>query len=72
MPAGRRIREERRFRGLTQRHYRALIRNERQKLIVIDGEPGDRFGSAADIDQNLLVIGAANANERWRAAWRAS
>ena len=37
---------------------------ERQKLIVIDGEPGDRFGSAADIDQNLLVIGAANANER--------
>jgi hypothetical protein len=38
--------------------------SERQKLIAIDGEDGDRFGTAVDIDQNLLVIGAANANER--------
>ena len=36
---------------------------ERQKLIAIEGEPGDRFGSAADLQQNLLVIGAANADE---------
>jgi hypothetical protein len=35
----------------------------RQKLIAIDGEPGDRFGTAADIESNVLVIGAANANE---------
>jgi hypothetical protein len=37
---------------------------ERQKLIAIDGERGDRFGTAVDIDQNLLVVGAANANEQ--------
>ena len=37
---------------------------ERQKLIAIDGEPGARFGSAVDLDRHLLVIGAANANER--------
>jgi hypothetical protein len=36
---------------------------ERQKLIAIDGDRGDRFGTAVDIGQNLLVIGAANANE---------
>lgn len=35
---------------------------ERQKLIAIDGERGDRFGSAVDIDQNSLIIGAVNAN----------
>jgi hypothetical protein len=36
---------------------------ELQKLIAIDGKPGHRFGSAVDIEQNLLVIGAANATE---------
>jgi hypothetical protein len=39
--------------------------SERQKLIAIDGEPGATFGSAVDVQQNTLVIGAANADERY-------
>lgn len=36
---------------------------EVQKLIAIDGDPHERFGTAVDIQQNVMVIGAAQANE---------
>lgn len=39
--------------------------SERQKLIAIEGAPGATFGSAVDIQQNTLVIGAANANDHY-------
>lgn len=39
--------------------------SERQKLIAIDGAPGATFGSAVDIQQNTLVLGAANADEHY-------
>lgn len=39
--------------------------SERQKLIAIDGAAGEGFGSAIDVEQNTLVIGAINADEHY-------